>query len=129
MVKAFKQERVYIEGVVHPVRVYTDHKNLKYFSTARTTSRRHTRWAAALSTYNYIITYRKGVANGKPDALSRQPDYLPPPLPSLPIMSSLPPLLHTPYLVGAGGLRLPDDPLLPDIAAAQAADDTSGVCH
>ena len=122
VVSAFKQWRVYVEGAVLPVSVYTDHKNLEYFSTARTTSRRHARWAASLSTYNYIIYYRKGASNGKPDALSRRPDYIPPPLPSLPILAPSPPLLHTPYLIGAGVLLLPDDPLLPDIRAAQAAD-------
>ena len=124
VVEAFKQWRVYVEGAVIPVCVYTDHKNLEYFSTARTTSRRHARWAAALSTYNYTITFRKGASNGKPDALSRRPDYVPPALPSLPILATTPPLLQTPYLIGAGVLRLPDDPLLPAIRAAQAEDPT-----
>ena len=45
-----------------------------------------------------------------------------PPFPSIPILSTTPPLLHTPYLVGPGVLRLPDDPLLPDITATQAGD-------
>ena len=122
MVEAFKQWRVYVEGAFLPVSVYTDHKNLEYFSTARSTSRRHARWAASLSTYNYIIYYRKGASNGKPDALSRRSDYIPSPLPSVPILAPSPPLLHTPYLIGVGVLLLPDDPLLPDIRAAQAAD-------
>ena len=51
VVSAFQQWRVYVEGAVLPASVYTDHKNLEYFSTARTTSRRHARWAASLSTY------------------------------------------------------------------------------
>ena len=86
MVAAFKQWRVYVEGAPHPIQVYTDHKNLEYFSQARTTSRRHARWAATLAAYKYDIIYRKGASNGKPDALSRRPDYIPPPLPSLPIL-------------------------------------------
>ena len=85
MVEASKQWRVHVEGGVLPDSVYTDHKNLEYFSTAQTTSRRHARWAATLSTYNYTISHRKGASNGKLDALSRRPDYIPPPLPSLPI--------------------------------------------
>ena len=144
VVEGFKHWRVYVEGAQHPVQVYTDHKNLEYFSTARTTSRRHARWAAALAAYDYKIIYRKGAANGKSDALSRRPDYHPPPLPSLPILSSpvslpllptpvsLPllstpvshPLHHTPYLIAAAILVSPDDPLLPAIAAAQAGDAT-----
>ena len=59
----------YMEGVAHPVRVFLDHKNLEYFSQARTTSRRHARWAAALVAFDYTIIYRKGSCNGLPDAL------------------------------------------------------------
>ena len=91
MVAAFKQWRVYMEGAAHPVRVFSDHKNLEYFSQARTTSRRHAMWAAALAAFDYTIIYRKGSSNGLPDALSRRYDYLPPPLPSLPILSPSPP--------------------------------------
>ena len=81
---------------------------------ARTTSRRHARWAAAQATYNYTISYRKGASNGKPDAVFRRPDYLPPPLPSLPILSPADPLLHTLHLIGAAVLLLqPPPPLLP----------------
>ena len=29
---AFKQWRVYLEGAAHPIQVFTDHKNLEYFS-------------------------------------------------------------------------------------------------
>ena len=125
VVEGFKHWRVYVEGAQHAVQVYTDHKNLEYFSEARTTSRRHARWAATMAAYDYKITYRKGAANGKPDALSRRPDYHPPPLPSLPILSRPPsshPIHHTPYLLAAAILVSPDDPLLPQIAAAQAGD-------
>ena len=48
------------------------------------------------------------------------------PLPSLPIISSpqSDPLFHTPHLIGAAVLVSPDDPFLPEIAAAQAGDAT-----
>ena len=114
-------QRVYLEGAAHPIEVFSDHRNLKYFSQARTTSRRHARWAATLAAYDYVIVYRKGANNGKPDALSRRPDYLLPPLPSLPILPP-PPLVHTPTLVGAAVLVSPDDPLLPAVAAAEGKD-------
>ena len=104
-----------MEGAAHPVRVFSDHKNLEYFSQARTTSLRHARWAAALAAFDYTITYRKGASNGLPDALSRRYDYLPPP-------SGLDHLLFTPHLLGAAVLVSPTDPLLPVIAAAQAED-------
>ena len=97
VVAAFKQWRVYMEGAAHPVRVFSDHKNLEYFGQARTTSRRHARWAATLAAFDYTIIYCKGGSNGLPDALSRRYDYLPPPRPSLPILTpSPPPLVRTP---------------------------------
>ena len=49
VVEAFKKWRVYVEGAAHPVQVFTNHKNLEYFSTSRNTSRRHARWAATLA--------------------------------------------------------------------------------
>ena len=124
MVEAFKQWRVYLEGATVPVKVYTDHENLEYFSTACTTSRRHATWASTLAAYTYTIVYRKGAANGTSDAVSRRADHVPPPLPSLPILPFPPAesLLRTPYLVGAAIMVSPSDPLLPAIVAAQAAD-------
>ena len=124
VVEAFRQWRVYLEGAEIPVQVFTDHKNLEYFSTARTTSRRHARWAATLAAYKYTIRWRKGAANGKSDALSRRPDHIPPPLPSLPILTPTDPhpVLHTPPILAAAVLLSPSDPLLPAIAAAQAGD-------
>ena len=121
MVAGFKQWRVYVEGARFPVQVFTDHKNLEYFSTARTTSRRHSRWAATLAAYDYKITYRKGATNGKADAFSRRPDYRSPPLPSLHIhpVPHSDPLHHTPYHIDAAILVSPGDPLLPEIAALQ----------
>jgi len=38
-------------------------------------SQRIVRWAHFLSEFNFKITNRAGSANGKPDALSRRPDY------------------------------------------------------
>jgi len=38
-------------------------------------SQRLVRWALFLSEFNFKIAYRAGSANGKPDALSRRPDY------------------------------------------------------
>jgi RNase H-like domain found in reverse transcriptase len=58
------------------VEVYTDHKNLIYFTTTKQLNRRQTRWAETLASYNFRITYRKGSENAKADALSRRADYM-----------------------------------------------------
>jgi len=36
IVKSFKKWRYYLKGVATPVEVYTDHKNLTYFSETKT---------------------------------------------------------------------------------------------
>ena len=38
------------------------------------------------------------------------------------VPTTAPYLFHTPHLIGAAVLVRPDDPLLPEVAAAQAAD-------
>ena len=76
VVEAFREWRVYLEGSAHTVEVYTDHKNLIYFTTTKQLNRRQTRWAETLASYNFRITYRKGLENTKADALSRRADYM-----------------------------------------------------
>jgi hypothetical protein len=75
-VDAFREWRVYLEGSKHQVQVYTDHKNLVYFTTTKELNRRQVRWAETLATYNFRISYVKGTENARADALSRKPEYL-----------------------------------------------------
>jgi hypothetical protein len=65
-----------LEGSKHQVQVYTDHKNLIYFTTTKELNRRQVRWAETLATYNFRISYVKGTENARADALSRKPEYL-----------------------------------------------------
>ena len=67
---------MYLEGSKHQVQVLTDHKNLIYFTTTKELNRRQVRWAETLATYNFKITYVKGIENARADALSRKPEYL-----------------------------------------------------
>ena len=88
--------------------------------------------AATLAAYDSTITFRRGASHGLLDALSRRLDYLPPPLPSLPILSlaSVGPIFPLPPLIGSAVLVSPTDPLLPEVAAAQAGDATlSALIH
>lgn len=75
IVECLKTWRVYLEGAKHQVQIYTDHKNLLYFTTTKVLNRRQVRWAEELSKYHFKIIYRKGGENGKADALSRRADY------------------------------------------------------
>jgi len=59
------------------VTVYTDHQNLQSFLTKKVWNQRQIRWAQELTNYNFKIVYRPGSRGGKPDALSRRPEYRP----------------------------------------------------
>ncbi|OBT70641.1 hypothetical protein VF21_10648 [Pseudogymnoascus sp. 05NY08] len=78
IIVAFEQWRVYLKGSTYPVQVWTDHKNLIYFTTTKVLNRRQVCWAETLAAYNFTITYRKGSENVRADALSRRTDYISP---------------------------------------------------
>ena len=75
IVMALKEWRAYLEGAAHPFTVYTDHRNLEYFTTTKVLNRRQSRWAELLANYNFRIIYRPGRAMGKPDAMTRRHDF------------------------------------------------------
>ena len=60
-----------------PVQVLTDHRNLEYFMTTKTLTRRQARWAEFLSQFNFKIQYRLGRLGTKLDALTRRSGDLP----------------------------------------------------
>lgn len=72
IVDSFQEWRHFLEGAQHPVTVYTDHKNLEYFMSARVLNRRQARWSISLSRFNFVITYRPGSQQIRSDALSRR---------------------------------------------------------
>ena len=73
--EAFKTWRHYLESLHHTIDVLTDHKNLEYFSTTKTLSRRQARWSEYLSAFNMVIRFRPGKLGEKPDSLTRRSDY------------------------------------------------------
>ncbi|KAF8751854.1 hypothetical protein RHS01_08605 [Rhizoctonia solani] len=75
IIRSFEYWRIFLEGTVHPITVFTDHRNLEYWRESRTFNRRHARWHLLLAGYNFQIVYRPGKQSGKPDALSRQSDH------------------------------------------------------
>jgi len=75
IVEAFKEWRQYLIQSPHPVTVLTDHQALQYFRTAHNLQRRQTRYAVELGEFNIRLQHRPGRLSGKPDALSRRPDF------------------------------------------------------
>jgi len=77
IMEGFKEWKKYLWGEEEPVTVYTDHQNLQSVLTKKVWNQRQIRWAQELTNYNFKIVYRLGSRGGKPDALSRRPEYRP----------------------------------------------------
>ncbi|KAF8749822.1 hypothetical protein RHS01_09855 [Rhizoctonia solani] len=75
IIRSFKYWRIFLEGTVHPITVFTDHRNLEYWKESRTFNQRHAQWHLLLAGYNFQIVYRPGKQSGKPDALSHRSDH------------------------------------------------------
>jgi hypothetical protein len=57
VVTAFQQWRHYLEGSPHRITVFSDHKNLVYFSQSHTLNRRQARWSQTLSQHDFVIVH------------------------------------------------------------------------
>ncbi|KAF8759979.1 hypothetical protein RHS01_01360 [Rhizoctonia solani] len=75
IIQSFEYWRIFLEGTLHPITVFTDHCNLEYWKESRTFNRRHAQWHLLLAGYNFQIVYRPGKQSGKPNALSRRSDH------------------------------------------------------
>ena len=73
----FKEWNHYVVGADKPMTGYTNHQNLQNFLTTKVWNQRQIRWAQRLADYHFKIVYRPGKRGGKPDALSRRPEYCP----------------------------------------------------
>ena len=74
IVDAFEEWRTYLEESRHPIVVYSDHKNLSYFTTTKKLNQQQVRWAELLASYNFQIHYWKRSEIGRTDLLSQRSD-------------------------------------------------------
>jgi len=72
---ALEEWRHFLEGATHPVEIWTDHKNLKYFMTAKKLNRRQACWSLHLARFDFLLHHYPGRTMGKLDALSRKADH------------------------------------------------------
>ena len=56
-------------------KIWTDHKNLKYFMKAQKLNCRQARWALYLSRFDFVLKHIPGSKMGKADSLSRRLDW------------------------------------------------------
>jgi hypothetical protein len=72
IVKSLQQWRADLARTNTVVRVWTDHKALKYFITTKQLNQRQARWAEVLAEFYFSIVYRPGSKNVLADTLSRR---------------------------------------------------------
>ena len=70
IVRALKEWRYFIEGAEHQVEIWTDHKNLEYFMSAKKLNWRQARWLLLLARFDFLLHHHPGKTMGKSDALS-----------------------------------------------------------
>ena len=75
IIRALQEWRHFVEGAKHPCEILTDHKNLKYFMTAKQLNRRQACWSLYLSHFDFMLSHSPGKSMDKPDALSRRADH------------------------------------------------------
>jgi len=72
---ALEEWRHFLERATHPVEIWTDHKNLEYFMTAKKLNHCQARWSLHLARFNFLLHHHPGRTMGKLDALSRRADH------------------------------------------------------
>src|SRR5277367_2194905 len=72
IIRALDEWRHLLLSVQSTFEIWSDHKNLEYWRTAKNLTRRQARWALMLSEYDFTIVHKPGTSNGRADALSRR---------------------------------------------------------
>jgi hypothetical protein len=72
--KAFKIWHHHLEGSMSLIEVFTDHKNLEYFSTSKTLTWQQVQWSKYLNAFNLSLHFWPGKLGVKPDVLTRHWD-------------------------------------------------------
>jgi len=75
IIRALEEWRHFLKGATHPVEIWTNHKNLEYFMTAKKLNRRQARWSLHLARFDFLLHHCPGHIIGKPDALLRRANH------------------------------------------------------
>jgi RNase H-like domain found in reverse transcriptase len=76
VMRSLEEWRHFLEGVKHKVKIWTDHKNLKYFMTMKKLNHRQAHWYLNLSRFNFVRHHCPGKSMGKCDALLQHADHM-----------------------------------------------------
>ena len=75
IVKALEEWRHSVEGVKHQVEIWTDHKNLEYFMTAKKLNQRQAHWSLLLAWFDFVMHHRPSKTMGKSNTPSWRSDH------------------------------------------------------
>jgi hypothetical protein len=75
IIETMDQYRHYFEGLGQPTTIFSDHRNLLWFTETKVYNHWQARWAEKLSRFHCKIVFRPSKQGGKLDALSRRRDY------------------------------------------------------
>jgi hypothetical protein len=73
--RGLEEWRHFVEGTKHRFEIWTDHKNLQYFMSAKKLNRRQARWSLYLSHFNFALHHRPSTSMGKCNTLSQRADH------------------------------------------------------
>lgn len=72
LVSCLREWQAELQSVAKPFTIYSDHKNLKYFTSKRLLNERQVRYSELLQLFNFNLEWRPGKVNERSDALSRR---------------------------------------------------------
>jgi hypothetical protein len=72
---ALYEWRHYLQGSQLKFEIWTNHKNLEYFTTTKKLNRRQARWSLELSKYDFTLIQKPGKQHAKTDTLLRQSSH------------------------------------------------------
>jgi len=75
IIYVLEEWRHFLKGATHLVEIWTDHKNLEYFMTAKKLNRHQARWSLHLARFDFLFHHCPRCTMGKLDALSRTADH------------------------------------------------------
>jgi hypothetical protein len=75
IMRALHKWRHYLQGSQLKFEIWTDHKNLEYFTTTNKLNRQQAQWSLEVSKYNFALIHKPGKQHVKTDALSRRSSH------------------------------------------------------
>ena len=72
--RALEAWQHYLEGCKHKIEIWTDHRNLEYFMSAKKLNRRQARWALYLSRFDFHLEHKARSLMAKANTLLRCAD-------------------------------------------------------